>query len=513
VEGPVNEMSEQKQPPEVIQFLGANLRLVQEGRGLYTGTAHGSISFEVSLDEPSASTMAEPSASAVIVLGGHKLKVVARDTLADCENAVREELIKLHHDLGVVGIMASAPASITDAILRFMSQWSRLPPLVRAGFADSTAQEIRHRLRRDREVSFFHGAVSLLPRRKVVRDWFSRADAAVIDLFLCLAGQADAEAASMGIDADTRGADGPYDPKPPTGPQMMVGLETAVMQSMGAKVVEEIDAEIAVAWDKRQGTDRNASFRNALRDLVNRFSKENGSNTPDDVLADLLVGVLDNYDKAVAERPESAMKLAVTAEEVAKILRESWDPIGMGTMPDLPADEYASYAPGVIGLIEETMQVYGGNDERLRFVAALSVVPYVASFLTWVRVEQMGLRDGASCGRDAAAAMTVVTAAVLGARHGLDLTDEEEKRLRTWSWGKRVLAAISADPRVGAYQRAMANDATYARADDGEPFASVARRIAAAIQGAGVSVNHPDAVNEAIEALLRYQSEFMGKPL
>lgn len=307
MEGPVIEMSsERKQPPEVIQFLGATLRLAQEGRGLYTGTAHGSISFEVSLDEPGASTMDEPGASAVIVLGGHKLKVVARDTLADCENAVREELIKLHHDLGVVGIIASAPSPISDAILRFMSHWSRLPPLVRAGFADSMAQEIRHRLRRDREVSFFHGAVSLLPRRKVVRDWFSKADAAVIDLFLCLAGQADAEATSKGIDSDTHGADGPYGPKPPTMAQTAIGLETAVMRSMGTKIVEEIDAEIAVVWDKRNGVDRNAQFRNALRDLVNRFSKENGSNTPDDVLADLLVGVLDNYEKAVSERDRRA---------------------------------------------------------------------------------------------------------------------------------------------------------------------------------------------------------------
>lgn len=110
------------------------------------------------------------------------------------------------------------------------------------------------------------------------------------------------------------------------------------------------------------------------------------------------------------------MKLSITAEEVAKILRESWDPIGMGSIPDLPADEYASYAPGVIGLIEEMMRVYGGNDEKLRFVAALSVVPYVASYLTWVRVEQMGLRDGASCSRDAGAATAVVTAVVLARR-------------------------------------------------------------------------------------------------
>jgi len=36
----------------------------------------------------------------------------------------------------------------------------------------------------------------------------------------------------------------------------------------------------------------------------------------------------------------------------AAILRRDWDPIGNGRMEDLPADEYDSYAPRIVSLIE-----------------------------------------------------------------------------------------------------------------------------------------------------------------
>ena len=41
-------------------------------------------------------------------------------------------------------------------------------------------------------------------------------------------------------------------------------------------------------------------------------------------------------------------------------LREHWDPIGGGKMPDLPADEYENYAPHIITLIRE-----GADDFKL----------------------------------------------------------------------------------------------------------------------------------------------------
>jgi hypothetical protein len=290
-------MTDEKMPQK-IRFLGAECDMRD---GVYVGTAHGSVGFEVVVGD-------DLNVSATIIMGGHKLKNVVRSTMRECEEATQKELIKIHHDLTVTGIVASAPSSIADALLRFLSQWSRLPPLVRAGFADAMAQDARRNLRRDREVAFFHKNISLLPRRQTVREWFGVAEVATIDLFLCLAGQADAEAAARGIDADIAGDAGPYDPKPPTSEQMMVSLETAVMQSMGEKVREEIDAEIVKATDRRDRINRVGAFRDELRALVNRFSMENASNTPDDVLADLLVGVLDTYAKTVSERDRRSGK-------------------------------------------------------------------------------------------------------------------------------------------------------------------------------------------------------------
>ena len=45
---------------------------------------------------------------------------------------------------------------------------------------------------------------------------------------------------------------------------------------------------------------------------------------------------------------------------VSAALREHWDPIGGGQMPDLPADEYENYAPHIITLIRE-----GADDFKL----------------------------------------------------------------------------------------------------------------------------------------------------
>ena len=45
-------------------------------------------------------------------------------------------------------------------------------------------------------------------------------------------------------------------------------------------------------------------FRKDLAELINRHSKENGSNTPDFILARYLDNVLQNFDAAVNEREE-----------------------------------------------------------------------------------------------------------------------------------------------------------------------------------------------------------------
>lgn len=45
-------------------------------------------------------------------------------------------------------------------------------------------------------------------------------------------------------------------------------------------------------------------FRKELEELINKHSKENGSDTPDFILARYLDNVLQNFDAAVKEREE-----------------------------------------------------------------------------------------------------------------------------------------------------------------------------------------------------------------
>lgn len=45
---------------------------------------------------------------------------------------------------------------------------------------------------------------------------------------------------------------------------------------------------------------------------------------------------------------------------VAAALREHWDPIGGGAIPDLPANEYEGYAPRIVTLLRE-----GADDLRI----------------------------------------------------------------------------------------------------------------------------------------------------
>lgn len=45
-------------------------------------------------------------------------------------------------------------------------------------------------------------------------------------------------------------------------------------------------------------------FYEELQDLINKYSKENGSDTPDMTLAKYLVACLEAFDKAVNERED-----------------------------------------------------------------------------------------------------------------------------------------------------------------------------------------------------------------
>lgn len=47
-----------------------------------------------------------------------------------------------------------------------------------------------------------------------------------------------------------------------------------------------------------------SDFKSELTRLINSFSKENGSDTPDYILAEYLQGCLDVFDKAVSKRSD-----------------------------------------------------------------------------------------------------------------------------------------------------------------------------------------------------------------
>jgi hypothetical protein len=51
-------------------------------------------------------------------------------------------------------------------------------------------------------------------------------------------------------------------------------------------------------------------------------------------------------------KPDSRRRCQAEIRAAADVLRRNWDPIGGGETPRLPADEYDSYAPRVVSLIE-----------------------------------------------------------------------------------------------------------------------------------------------------------------
>ena len=53
--------------------------------------------------------------------------------------------------------------------------------------------------------------------------------------------------------------------------------------------------------DQYYGSSKN-DFRTELEKLINRYSKENGSNTPDFILAEYLILSLEAFDRAVVAR-------------------------------------------------------------------------------------------------------------------------------------------------------------------------------------------------------------------
>ena len=63
-------------------------------------------------------------------------------------------------------------------------------------------------------------------------------------------------------------------------------------------------------------------FRKALEDLINRHSRENGSNTPDFLLAEYLAACLDAFEKAVNERDQWYGRTIGAKDEVEQAFDE-----------------------------------------------------------------------------------------------------------------------------------------------------------------------------------------------
>lgn len=66
------------------------------------------------------------------------------------------------------------------------------------------------------------------------------------------------------------------------------------------------------------------NLREALERAINRFSGENGSNTPDFILAEYLTGCLEAFDEAVKEAEKKTLPVFIQAEYLTGCL-EAFD--------------------------------------------------------------------------------------------------------------------------------------------------------------------------------------------
>jgi hypothetical protein len=66
------------------------------------------------------------------------------------------------------------------------------------------------------------------------------------------------------------------------------------------KQLKERAQEMGVAFD----TESRNGFEKDLEDLINKYNRESGSNTPDFILANYLIGCLATFNMAVTRRDE-----------------------------------------------------------------------------------------------------------------------------------------------------------------------------------------------------------------
>lgn len=93
------------------------------------------------------------------------------------------------------------------------------------------------------------------------------------------------------------------------------------------------------------------------------------------------------------------MTEAEKIEAITKVLHKDWDPIGCG----VPEDEYESYAPRVVRIIEEARDALPWREGRDMAIAQ------VTAYLSYVRIVTIGLQHESRT-RDARGALACVNA-------------------------------------------------------------------------------------------------------
>lgn len=68
--------------------------------------------------------------------------------------------------------------------------------------------------------------------------------------------------------------------------------------------LEKSEEKVERLMEDSRVEDTKADFRERLEDLINCYNIENGSDTPDFILAEYLVSCLEAFDKAVKKRAE-----------------------------------------------------------------------------------------------------------------------------------------------------------------------------------------------------------------
>jgi hypothetical protein len=99
------------------------------------------------------------------------------------------------------------------------------------------------------------------------------------------------------------------------------------------KLPERVIKDIMDSWGKYP-KDLSKDFKSELRSIINRCSMENGSNTPDFILATYLVKCLENFEMAVG-------------------MRDSW--YGVELKPGCSATNNAPKAGDPVGELEELL--------------------------------------------------------------------------------------------------------------------------------------------------------------